>query len=170
MLTRQAPRVAEVARLRRPQPSAKRGRAKVRRARRVLVPVDGSDNSLRALDYVSKRVRAEGEPQQLIVLNVQPRVPTAVRVSPALLEEHYSRLSEAALAPVRRFLERRKMAADVRVLVGEPAPSIVDLAQRTRCSEIVIGSRGLGSLKGLLLGSVTTKVIHLSDIPVVVVP
>jgi len=86
-----------------------------------------------------------------------------------MLDEHYAKQSEEALAPARKFLERRKLTADIRVLVGEPASAIVELARRARCSEIVIGTRGLGGLKGLLLGSITTKVIQLSTVPVTVV-
>ena len=117
--------------------------------------VDGSANSVRAL---------------LIILNVQPNVPTGMLLSRAMLSEHYTRQSEAAFRPARRYLVRRKLSVDVRSLFGDPAAVIVDFAQRSRCSEIVIGTRGLGALKGLLLGSVTTKVIHLSKIPVTVVP
>jgi nucleotide-binding universal stress UspA family protein len=67
-------------------------------------------------------------------------------------------------------VSRRNLSADVRVLVGDPAESIVETARRGRYSEIVMGTRGLGTLKGLLLGSVVTKVIQLSRVPVTVVP
>jgi nucleotide-binding universal stress UspA family protein len=137
---------------------------------RVLVPVDGSANALRALEYLVRRSRTDSRPFQITVLNVQPNLPTSRFVSRAMLDEHYAKQSEEALAAARRLLEQRKLKADIRVLVGEPASAIVDLATRTRCSEIVIGTRGLGGLKGLLLGSVAAKVIQLSTVPVTVVP
>lgn len=53
---------------------------------------------------------------------------------------------------------------------GEPAEAIVKTAKQKRGGEIVMGSRDLGSLKGFLLGSTTTKVIHRARIPTLVVP
>jgi nucleotide-binding universal stress UspA family protein len=147
----------------------KQARTKARKGQRILVPVDGSANALRALKYVARRSRTPSCPLLVTVLNVQPRLPTSAFVSRAMLDEHYAKQSEEALAPARKFLERRKLTADIRVLVGEPASAIVELARRARCSEIVIGTRGLGGLKGLLLGSITTKVIQLSTVPVTVV-
>jgi nucleotide-binding universal stress UspA family protein len=71
---------------------------------------------------------------------------------------------------VREPLDQRKLAAEGRMLVGDPASTIVAFARRARCSEIVVGTRGLGGLKGLLLGSVTPKVSHLSTVPGTAVP
>lgn len=53
--------------------------------------------------------------------------------------------------------------------VGDAADTIVKYAQEKGCSQIVMGSRGLGAVSGLILGSVATKVIHLTDIPVLLV-
>jgi nucleotide-binding universal stress UspA family protein len=144
----------------------KQARTEGRKGQRILVPVDGSANALRALKYVARRSRTASRPLLVTVLNVQPRLPTSAFVSRGMLEEHYAKQSEEALAPARRFLERVRLTADIRVLIGEPASAIVELARRTL--EIVIGTRGLGGLKALLLGSITSKVIQLSTVPVTV--
>lgn len=148
----------------------KQDTTEARKAQRILVPVDGSANALRALKYVARRSRTGGRRFLITVVNVQPRLPTSTFVSRAMLDEHCAKQSEEALARARKFLERCKLTADVRVLAGEPASAIVELARRARCSEIVIGTRGLGGLKRLLLGSVASKVIQLSTVPVTVVP
>ncbi len=62
------------------------------------------------------------------------------------------------------------MAADVLVVIGKPAESIIEFATRKHCEEIVIGTRGLGNFLGWLLDSITTKVIYLAQVPVTVVP
>lgn len=170
MVERGTARASAPARRRRPQAPARGAAARARRAQRILVPVDGSANSLRALEYVAGRRGSADRPLQLTVLNVQPQLRPSLHVSRRMIDEHYASQSQAVLEPVRRFLARKKLPADVRVLVGAAAPTIVDLARHLRCGEIVIGTRGLGSLQGLLLGSVTTKVIQLSKIPVTVVP
>ena len=54
--------------------------------------------------------------------------------------------------------------------MGDPAECILELVKKLDVSDVVIGSRGLGNLEGLLLGSVSYKVMHLARIPVVVVP
>ena len=61
-------------------------------------------------------------------------------------------------------------SAEILVRIGEPGETIVKVARQKHCGEIVLGSRGLGNLKGLILGSVTTKVIHAARVPVTVVP
>jgi nucleotide-binding universal stress UspA family protein len=63
-----------------------------------------------------------------------------------------------------KFLE-----ADTYVETGDPAECIIAFAKKSKCSEIVMGSRGLGRLSGLLLGSVVAKVVQLAEVPVVAV-
>jgi nucleotide-binding universal stress UspA family protein len=87
-----------------------------------------------------------------------------------MIEQYHEAKSEEALKRVRQFLAKHRIRAEIFVLIGEPAATIVQFAKRMHCREIVMGTRGLGGLKGLLLGSVTTKVIHLSRVPVTVVP
>jgi nucleotide-binding universal stress UspA family protein len=54
-------------------------------------------------------------------------------------------------------------------MIGEAAHAIADYAREHGGTLIVMGSRGLGSVAGILLGSVTTRVIHLTELPVLVI-
>ena len=54
-------------------------------------------------------------------------------------------------------------------MMGESAPTIVEFARDKGCSLIIMGAHGFGSVVGLLLGSVTTKVVKLATVPVLVV-
>ena len=136
---------------------------------KLLIPVDGSENSLRALSYVIKRA-ATDKHLRIYVLNVQPALPHSLFVTRAMIANHHAAKSKEALIRTRRMLAKHRVGAEIVVLVGEPAETIVNFARRKRCGEIVMGTRGLGSFKGLLLGSITAKVIHSARTPITVVP
>jgi nucleotide-binding universal stress UspA family protein len=142
--------------------------ANVKSAHTILVPIDGSDCSRRALEYAEKRASSAGG-CLLLVLNVQPAIPPSRFVSRSMIAEHQKRCADEALKPARRFLSRRKIKSDIRVQIGDPATTIIALAKSKRCSEIVMGNSGLGGIARLLLGSVAAKVIQLAPCPVTVV-
>jgi len=137
----------------------------------VLVPIDGSDNALRALRHVISPTSICREPGQIQLLNVQPPVASGVVrlfLSREDLSGYYQEEAEKALAPIRQELEAG-VSFQVEVRVGEVAETIVRYAREQRCSLIAMGTRGQGSVANLLLGSVATKVIGLSEIPVLLV-
>lgn len=136
---------------------------------RLLVPIDGSDHSLRALARVIKQV-ASNRQLKIFVLNVQLPLPPSLFVTPSMIAQHHQAKSKEDLARGLRMLRRKAVKAEIMVRVGEPGETIAKVARQKHCGGIVLGSRGLGNLKGLVLGSVTTKVIHASRIPVTVVP
>jgi nucleotide-binding universal stress UspA family protein len=136
---------------------------------RLLVPIDGSKHSLRALAHVVNRAASDRE-TRIVLLNVQLPLPPSLFVTRSMIAEHHAAKSREALAGALRMLRRHGVPAEVIVRVGEPGETIAKVARQKHCVEIVLGSRGLGNLKGLLLGSVTTKVIHLARVPVTVVP
>lgn len=135
----------------------------------MLIPVDGSENSLRALSYVIKRA-ATDKRLKIYVLNVQPALPHSLFVTRDMIASHHVVKSRESLVRGRRVLAKPHLAAEVVVRVGAPAEEIVNFAGRKHCGEIVIGTRGLGSVRGLLLGSITTKVLHSTRVPVTAVP
>jgi nucleotide-binding universal stress UspA family protein len=133
--------------------------------KRVLVAVDGSPVSLRALKYAASKYATS----KLHVVTVLETIPRMTSVPRAVVAEHQARMAEARLRPARALLERAGVNAEYHVGIGDPGPTIVAFARRMRCGEIVMGSRGLGRMAGLVLGSVVTKVLHLSAVPVIVV-
>jgi nucleotide-binding universal stress UspA family protein len=137
--------------------------------KKVLVPIDGSANSLRALAFVIKRVKKDRR-LRMRLLNVQPPLPRSLFVTQTMIAGYHDSKSKEALARSRGILARNHMHAEIVVRIGQRAETIVKFASRRYCEEIATGTRGLGSLKGLLLGSITTTVIHLARVPVTVVP
>jgi nucleotide-binding universal stress UspA family protein len=74
-----------------------------------------------------------------------------------------------ALKAARASLEHNNIAYQHHIAVGSPAETITRYAMEIDCDQIVIGPRGLGIVKGILLGSVAAQVMHLSTIPVLLI-
>lgn len=136
--------------------------------RPVLVPVDGSPGSLRALTLACRRVKERGG-GTVIALNAQPPMPPNRFTPAADIRSHQQRMAAEVFVKVERLARRQKVPVTQRMVVGLPAEVILREAERSRADEIVMGTRGLGKLGGLLLGSVATKVVQLAKVPVTLV-
>jgi nucleotide-binding universal stress UspA family protein len=139
---------------------------------KLVVPIDGSAASERALDHALSLAIANPD-SLLILVNVQTPdtlgVPD-IRMSGADARALASRESESVLRKSVEACETRGVSCKTRAEYGEPvAETIVRVARATRADQIVMGARGLGRLRGLVLGSVTTQVVHLAHIPVTLV-
>jgi nucleotide-binding universal stress UspA family protein len=139
---------------------------------KVLVPIDGSQNALRALRHVLDTRSWYSEPLEVHLLNVQLQVVSgAVKmfIPQDQLNEFYEEQGQAALKPARELVQASGVAHHARVGVGDAAATITAYARDQGCALISMGTRGLGSIGNMLLGSVATKVIHLADVPVLLI-
>jgi len=140
---------------------------------RILVPVDGSAPANRAVAYASKL--AAGRDDALITLvNVQgPETLEVSDVSAVMSRKTDRQLaaqrSKTALRKAVRICHDAQVKFETRVALGPIAETIDRLARQLDADQIVIGSRGLGAIGRLVLGSVATKVAHLARIPVTLV-
>jgi nucleotide-binding universal stress UspA family protein len=134
----------------------------------VLVPVDGSRNSMRALDYAVKQ--AKSSHANLHVLTVEPPLDDYGMVGAYLSrKQHVKAMKARAAAILQRSADRvqaNNVTCKVHMVIGDVPNSIVRTARRLKCDSIVMGTRGMGPLKDLILGSVASKVLHLARIPV----
>jgi nucleotide-binding universal stress UspA family protein len=141
--------------------------------RKLLVPVDGSDCSLRALEYVITARERLRDPQALKVhlLNVQAplRGDISMFIGDEQIKRYHREEGEKALARARSLLDKSGIAYRFHIKVGEPAEIIARNAAERGCDGIVMGTHGRGAVAGMLLGSVATKVLHLSTVPVLFV-
>ena len=137
----------------------------------ILVPIDGSKQSLRAADYAMKQAAAARATVHL--LNVQPARDDYGMVRAYLSEKKHRALAIAhardLLHPLTKRAGRARVASREHVALGDPAAEIVRTARRLRCRSIVMGSRGMGAVGNILLGSVASKVSHLARVPVTLV-
>jgi nucleotide-binding universal stress UspA family protein len=139
---------------------------------RILVPVDGSDNALRAVRYAASTKDLFREPVELHLINVQRRVASGgVRmfIPQAQLDQFYQEEGEAALKSARELLDQLGVAYRAHIAVGEEPENIARYAQEHGCQLIVMGTRGMGTISNMLLGSVSSLTIHLSPVPVLLV-
>lgn len=139
---------------------------------KLLVATDGSDNANRAIDHVIKQASRYREPVEIHLLNVQ--VPVAgvnikLFVSHEDLNAYYRDEGIAALKSAREKLDAAGIKHAFHIGVGNPAEVIVQYAGDKQCEQIVMGSRGMGTVSNLVLGSVASKVIHLANVPVLLV-
>ncbi|HEX5476341.1 MAG TPA: universal stress protein, partial [Burkholderiales bacterium] len=138
-------------------------------AMKILLAVDGSRPSLDAVACVIRHADWYREKPVVELLTVHlpvPKLPSlGAAVGKAALQRYYDEEGEASLAAAKRKLDAAGIEYRAQVLVGDIAESIVKQAKATRCELIVIGSRGRTGV-GSLLGSTAMKVLHLSDLPV----
>jgi nucleotide-binding universal stress UspA family protein len=139
---------------------------------KLLLAVDGSENALRAAQYVARVANACGPIQvHLITVQGEPFLygEVAVYVDRKTLEQLQREHGETALEPAEKLLAAANVSYTKEVSVGEVASTIAERAQALGCDGIVMGTRGLGTLGGLVMGSVATKVVHLAKQPVTLV-
>jgi K+-sensing histidine kinase KdpD len=138
-------------------------------ARRVLVPFDGSPRAFRAIDHVIALSRA-GHQADVLLLNVQlaPAKTTAPSVATDLRSESWP-AGEVILSKASRLLERQHIPYQSEVVVGRPHELIIAAAEQHHIDLIVMGSRGMGAVARLFLGSAATAVVQHAKVPVTVV-
>jgi len=137
---------------------------------RILLAVDGSKQSLKAVDCLIEHADwYRGKPEVELV-TVHLPVPNVGGfgggVNKAQVEKYYQQEGGEWLAPARRKLDAAKVPYTPRILVGPIAETLVKHAKSADCDLIYIGTRGMTASANALLGSVATKVLHLSTTPV----
>ncbi len=138
---------------------------------RFLLAVDGSDNCHRAVDYLIAQRHRYRAAIELYLVNAQPalRGDVTMFIGHEQIQRFHEEEGLKRLATARAKLDAAGVPYTFHIGVGDPAHVIVDYAREKGCEQIVIGTRGMGSITGMLLGSVATKVVHLSEVPVLLI-
>jgi len=136
---------------------------------KLLVPVDGSESAMRALRYAIDRARPMGA--EIHVLHVEAPIPAAVTdfVGAKAVHGFHAEEAEKVLGPARALLTKAGVVHEAAWKAGPASETIAAYCREKHCTEIVMGCRGLGRISGLLLGSVTTQVLSLAEVPVTLV-
>jgi nucleotide-binding universal stress UspA family protein len=137
---------------------------------RILLAVDGSKHSLRAVDRVIEHAGWYRDNPQVELVTVHLPVPKVSGigggVNKAQVQRYYQEEGEAWLAPAKKKLDAAKVPYRGYILVGPVAETLVKHATAGSCDLIYVGTRGMTAAANMLLGSTATKVLHLSPIPV----
>ncbi|UTF55566.1 universal stress protein [Natronosalvus rutilus] len=134
-------------------------------AKNILVPIDGSEQAERALDYA-----LESFPDASItLLNVFTKGPPEVHLERR--GKDYAELRARRGEMLDRLVEERTFddQIETQVVVGRPSREIVDYAEGHEIDQIVMGSHGRDGASRVLLGSVAETVVRRAPVPVTVV-
>lgn len=138
---------------------------------KILLPIDGSENSRKTVADFIQLLDWYKEKPEFHLLNVQYPLDGNVSlfINKTDIKQYHQEEGLKSLQNTRDLLDQTGIPCQYHIIVGDPAEMIVRFATEKQYDQIIIGPRGKGVIKGLLLGSVTNKVMQLSDIPVLLV-
>jgi nucleotide-binding universal stress UspA family protein len=136
---------------------------------KILVAVDGSKPSMKAVQLLVEHSDWYREPPAVELVAVHLPVPKVGHLNKAQLERYYQEEGLGMLAAAKKKLDGAGIPYKATVLVGPVAETLVKHAKDKRCDLIYIGTRGMSELGKALVGSTATKVLHISDVPVLLV-
>ncbi len=142
----------------------------------ILLAVDGSAFSCKAVSYIASHLQSFRGEQRLHLLHVKLPIPPGLAVEQArrmLGDEsvtgYYREAAEAALLPAETILREKGIPFQSRYEVGEIAQAIKAYAEKNDIDLIVMGSHGHGALANVLLGSAATRTLAVTTLPVLIV-
>jgi len=140
---------------------------------KILTPVDGSPASLRAVDFALEMLSRDPG-GSLVLLHVQNLGSIDIAGASAVMPPEWLQdaASQASAQALNGALSKCKAAGiEFKSIAraGRTAKTIVEVAREESVGQIVMGTRGLGGVQGLLLGSVATQVIHLAEVPITLI-
>ena len=135
---------------------------------KILLPIDGSEYSKNAIDFVASRTTVLGNNPTIELLNIQVPLPARASrlVGREALDRYYEEEADKVFTSARKVLKRDNITVTEAYRIGAPDEMIAQEADKLPADLIVMGSRGLTSLKGLIMGSVTTGVLARTKCPV----
>ncbi|KTT15171.1 universal stress protein [Pseudacidovorax intermedius] len=139
---------------------------------KIVVAVDGSEFTRKALDYIAAQRSMFVDGHELLLVHVCPGLPphASRHIAKDTLAEYYNEEGAKVIEPVKQQLQGLGIAnAAVQTRHGQAAEEIVRAAKEAGAGLVVMGTRGQGALGRALMGSVATKVIAESDLPVLLV-
>ena len=138
---------------------------------KILLPVDGSELSLEAVRFAVRLART-GLRVKAVLANVQEPA-SLYEMLVAHDAEVIDRISADAgvhaLQAAETLLKQAGIAYECEVAKGDPAHTLLDIVERFGCDLVIMGARGLGTLRTALLGSVSHEMLHAAGVPVMIV-
>jgi len=139
---------------------------------KILVAADGSRYTKRMLAYLAAHDESFGSKEhRFTVLTVVGAIPSraAAALSKKIVHDHYAEEAEGTLKPIRAFFAKQGIDAEFTHRVGDAGEQIAELARKGGFDLVVMGSHGHGALARLVMGSVTSRVLALCEVPLLIV-
>jgi len=134
--------------------------------KKILVPLDGSKNSMRGLNQaISLAEKTQASITGLSVISST----TGLVATVTPYRKYLVKKAEQNMRSAKKLVEKSGISFKSKITSGSPGSKIVDYANKEKFDLIVVGARGLGSVKEAFLGSVSHNVIHKARAPVLIV-
>lgn len=139
----------------------------------VTVGIDGSDHSIRALDWAAKEAAVWHAPLTVLTVHLVPKSgwtgrPITLPPDQEDVEKERQAAEEMTLKVTSQLGEAQPASVTVRAVIGFPSQELIDASREADL--VVVGSRGAGGFARLAAGSVSSQVVRHAHCPVVVVP
>lgn len=138
---------------------------------KILLPVDGSELALEAVRFAIRMVMG-GLKADAVLANVQEPAnlyEVLVVHDPEIIDRASAQAGLHALQGAKALLDESGLEYECEVAKGDPAHTIVEISERFECDLIVMGARGISSVRSAMMGSVSNEVLHASSVPVMIV-
>lgn len=138
---------------------------------KILVPVDGSPYTKRALAYLAAHEEWLGPQHRYTLLHAIPQVPSraASVIDKDTLRQYYDDEAEKIFKPIRNFFVKQNLDAEYVSRIGHAAEVIAAVGAKGKHDLVLMGSHGHGTLGNLVLGSVANKVLAHTKLPVLLI-
>jgi len=136
---------------------------------KTLIPVDGSANSDRAVQYLIRLAANSKVPLEVHLLNVQHPFPGTIKGVADQARQYHHDEGMKAMASAIKLLDDAKIKHTYHIGVGEVGEIVAHFVKDLKCDQVVMGTRGMSSVANMLMGSAATKVLHLVEVPVILV-
>ncbi|MES2879656.1 MAG: universal stress protein [Pseudomonadota bacterium] len=138
---------------------------------KILLPVDGSAVSLEAVRCAIRMAKA-GLETSVVLANVQEPATLyelVVAHDPQVIEQVSAAAGTHALSAAEALLKAAHIPYQCEVASGDPAHTLIDILENFECDLVVMGARGMSTLRSAFLGSVSNEVLHAANVPVMIV-
>ncbi|GAB6157778.1 universal stress protein [Desulfotomaculum varum] len=142
--------------------------------KKILVPLDGSDRARKALSHAVEL--AAKLAAKITLMHVVPSLPPYVNTAVDRLGQAQQAIVDELMRNGKELLDQyismvsnKNIAVDTFIVMGQPADEILEKARAENYDLIILGSRGLGEIKGYLMGSVSNRVSRHASCPVLII-
>eukprot|EP00252_Welwitschia_mirabilis_P019668 TRINITY_DN4612_c0_g1_i1.p1 TRINITY_DN4612_c0_g1~~TRINITY_DN4612_c0_g1_i1.p1 ORF type:complete len:162 (-),score=36.19 TRINITY_DN4612_c0_g1_i1:86-571(-) len=152
----------------------------------VVIAVDGSEQSMKALEWALDNVKVSPDGGRFVALHVQSPPSIYAGLNPggipfggpedvdvpaftAAIEAHQGRISKAIMSHAEEIWAKKNIDVEQLVVVGEPKETLCETASKLKADLLVMGSHAYGPLKRMFIGSVSNYCVNNASCPVTIV-